>query len=113
MSGRVGTLQGALASLLSVKPIIRVDDGLLVVSESVRTRGKAIDQLILRLEEVVGTSEPIHLAVIHARADEEGLALRDRIENSFNVQETLYGDLVASLASHGGPGILAVFAYRV
>ena len=113
MSGRVGTLQGALASLLSVKPIIHLKDGLLEVSENVRTRGKALDQLIVRLEEAVGRTAPVNLAVIHARARAEGLALLDRAKDVFNVQETLFGDLVASLASHGGPGIIGLFAYQV
>ena len=113
MSGRVGTLQGALASLLSVKPIIQMQDGLLEVRENVRTRGKAIDQLIFRLEEAVGVTDPLNLAVIHARVEKEGLALLERAKNTFNVQETLFGDLVASLASHGGPGIIGLFAYRI
>ena len=111
MSGRVGTLQGALASLLSIKPIIHLKDGLLEVMENVRTRGKALDRLIDRLEEAVGTTAPVNLAVIHARAREEGLSVLERAKDVFNVQETLFGDLVASLSAHGGPGIIALFAY--
>jgi DegV family protein with EDD domain len=113
MSGRVGTLQGALASLLSVKPIIHLKDGLLEVGENVRTRGKAIDQLIVRLEEAVGRTAPVNMAVIHARAREEGLSLLERAKDVFNVQEALFGDLVASLAVHGGPGIIGLFAYPI
>ena len=113
MSGRVGMLQGALASLLNVKPIIHLKDGLLEVGENVRTRGKAIDQLIVRLEEAVGRTARINLAVIHARTREEGLSLLERAKDVFNVQETLFGDLVASLAVHGGPGIIGLFAYPI
>ncbi len=111
MSGRVGTLQGALASLLSIKPIIHLKDGLLEVMGNVRTRGKSLDQLIDRLEEAVGTTAPINLAVIHARAREEGLSVLERAKDVFNVQEALFGDLVASLSAHGGPGIIGIFAY--
>ena len=113
MSGRVGTLQGALASLLSIKPIIHLKDGLLEVMENVRTRGKALDRLIDHLEEAVGTTAPINLAVIHARAREEGLSVLERAKDVFNVQETLFGDLVASLSAHGGPGIIGIFAYPI
>ena len=113
MSGRVGTLQGALASLLSIKPIIHLKDGLLEVMENVRTRGKALDRLIDRLEEAVGTTAPVNLAVIHARAREEGLSVLERAKDVFNVQETLFGDLVASLSAHGGPGIIGIFAYPI
>ncbi len=113
MSGRVGTLQGALASLLSIKPIIHLKDGLLEVMGNVRTRGKSLDQLIDRLEEAVGTTAPVNLAVIHARAREEGLTVLKRAKDVFNVQETLFGDLVASLSAHGGPGIIGLFAYPI
>ncbi len=113
MSGRVGTLQGALASLLSIKPIIHLKDGLLEVMENVRTRGKSLDQLIEHLEEAVGTTAPVNLAVIHARAREEGLSVLERAKDVFNVQEALFGDLVASLSAHGGPGIIGLFAYPI
>lgn len=113
MSGRVGTLQGALASLLSIKPIIHLKDGLLEVLGNVRTRGKSLDQLIDRLEEAVGTTAPVNLAVMHARAREEGLSVLERAKDVFNVQEALFGDLVASLSAHGGPGIIGLFAYPI
>lgn len=113
MSGRVGTLQGVLASVLSIKPIIHLKDGLLEVMESVRTRGKALDRIIDRLDEAVGRTTPINLAVIHARAREEGLYVLEQVKDIFNVQETLFGDLVASLAAHGGPGIIGLFAYQI
>jgi DegV family protein with EDD domain len=113
MSGRVGALQFAIGSLLDTKPVIALDKGVLEVSERIRTRGKSINRMIELLKDAVGTSDPVHVAVIHARANDEGQALLERMQSTFNCQETLFGDLVASLAVHGGPGILAVFAYRV
>jgi DegV family protein with EDD domain len=113
MSGRVSTLRGALGSLLSVKPIIILDDGLLDARESIRTRGKATDRLISFTEEMLGTTDPVKLAVVHARAPEEGQALLDRAKAHFNCQETMMADLVASLAVHGGPGILMLTGYKV
>lgn len=113
MSGRVGRLQGALASLLNVKPIIALKDGVLEAIENVRTRGKALDRVIELIENAVGTSEPINLAVIHARAQEDGQKLLERAKALFNCREILMADLVCSLAVHGGPGILGLFAYQV
>jgi DegV family protein with EDD domain len=112
MSGRVGKLQGALGSLLSLKPIISVTDGALAAMENVRTRGKSLERLLNLVEEAVGT-QPVNLAVIHARDDETGQVLLKSAQDRLNVQEVLYGDLVASLAVHGGPGVVALFAYPV
>ncbi len=112
MSGRVGQLQGAIASLLNVKPIIYLEDGALEASENVRKRSKAVDRLVELLSERIDEQAPIHLAVIHARAPQEAMKLLERAKNTFNVKEYMMEDLVASLAVHGGPGILGIFAYE-
>jgi DegV family protein with EDD domain len=113
MSGRVGGLAAALSSLLNIKPIIVVEDGKLDVCEKVRTRSKATKRLLELTEEAMGTTDPINLAVFHARAPQEGQALLEKAQARFNCQETLIGDLVASLAVHGGPGLVAIIAYKV
>jgi DegV family protein with EDD domain len=113
MSGRVGRLQGALGSLLDLKPIIAVKEGMLEAVENVRTRGKAINRIIELATETVGTREPANIAILHARAAEEGHKLLERVKAQFNCQNTYIADLVSSLAVHGGPGILGLIGYRV
>jgi DegV family protein with EDD domain len=113
MSGRVGRLATAFASLLDIKPIIILEDGLLEARERVRTRSKAVNRVLELTEEAMGTTDPINIAAIHARCPEEGQALLEKAQARFNCQETLIGDLVASLTVHGGPGILGLFAYKV
>ena len=113
MSGRTGRLQSSLASLLSIKPIVLLEDGLLDVVEQVRTQGKAIDRLLDILAERVGTSAPVNLAVIHALAPEPGQELLEKAKSMFNCQETFLADLTSSLVVHFGPGTLGLFAYRV
>jgi DegV family protein with EDD domain len=111
MSGRVGRLQGAIASMLRVMPIIAIEDGVLEAGERIRTRGKALDRLIEQMEEDLGDVDPINMAVIHAWVPEEGEAFLERVKAHFKPQEILYGDLVASLAVHGGPGIIGLVGY--
>ncbi len=113
MSGRVGLLKAALGSVLDLKPIITLEDGLLSVKENVRTRGKAINRILELTEEAVGTDDPVNLGVFHANAETEGEEFLEKVRDRFNVNEILFADLVSSLAVHGGPGILALTAYRV
>lgn len=113
MSGRVGKLQGAVASLLDVKPIIAVRDGLLEAGERVRTRSKALHRLVDYIQERTHSATAVNLAVIHARAPEEGNTLLDLARRALPVREVLVADLVASLAVHGGPGIVGLAAYPV
>jgi len=112
-SGRVGKLAGALASLLSVKPIIKVEDGELEAFAKVRTRGKALDRLVELTAEAVGTSEPVKLAIAHAEAHDEAEALRARLEETFNCDEMHVVELACSLTVHGGPGIIGIISYKV
>jgi DegV family protein with EDD domain len=111
MSGRVGRLQGALGSLLQLKPIISVSGGRLEAIENVRTRGRAISRLLDLLQSALGRQTPVNLAVIHANVPDEGQMLLAQAQQRFNVAKSIIGDLVASLAVHGGPGILGLCGY--
>jgi len=113
MSGRVGKLQSTLASLLSVKPIVALEDGLIDVVGQVRTRKRALERMLALMEEAVGTTEAVNLAVVHAEAPEEGQELLDRARRMFNCQETFIEDLAISLAVQFGPGTLGLVSYRV
>jgi DegV family protein with EDD domain len=113
MSGRVGKLQSSLVSLLNIKPIVLLDDGLLDVQEKVRTHGKALDRMIEILSERMGTSTPINLAVTHAEAPELGKEFLERAKAMFHCKETFLSDLALSLAVQFGPGTLGLIAYRL
>jgi len=112
-SGRVGKLAGALASLLNLKPIIKVEDGLLEAFQNVRTRSKSIDRLVELTAEAVGTTQPVKLAISHAQVDAEAEALRVRLERTFNCEEMHVVDLACSLTVHGGPGVIGIISYKV
>jgi len=112
-SGRVGGLSAALASLFNVKPIVNLEDGLLDVMEKVRTRKKSLNRLLDIVEERVGTTAPINLGVLHARAFEVGQEILSRAEERFNCQETYVVELCASLTVHFGPGMVGVCFYEL
>lgn len=113
MSGRVGKLQSSLASLLNIKPIVVLEDGLLDVAEQTRTQRKAIERMIEMMVERVGTTQPVNLAVVHAEAPELGEELLDRTRTLFNCQEAFSANLTPTLAVHFGPGALMLFAYHI
>jgi DegV family protein with EDD domain len=111
MSGRVGKLQGSLASLLNVKPIVLLEDGVIDVSEKVRTRSKALDRIIEILADKAGRSTPVHLAAVHAEAPAEAHALLEQAKRHFRWQGSFVADLALSLAVQFGPGTLGLIVY--
>jgi fatty acid-binding protein DegV len=110
MSGRVKTLQAALASLLNVKPIAVLRNGDLGMEERVRTRKASLDRLIEMGEEEFG-KRPIYLGVVHARDLKSGEGLLEQAKSHFNYKETLISDLSISVAANLGPGSVGLILY--
>jgi DegV family protein with EDD domain len=113
MSGRVGKLQGSLASLLNVKPIVILEQGVLDVSEKVRSQRKALERMLDIVAGRVGTRDPVNLAVIHAESPQDGASLLEQAKARFHCQQTFLANLTTSLVVHFGPGTLGIVAYRV
>ncbi|MEK6752637.1 MAG: DegV family protein [Chloroflexota bacterium] len=112
MSGRVKTLQAALASLLNVKPIAVLRDGDLNMAERVRTRKAALDRVIEMAKEEFG-NQPVYLAVVHARDQKSGQALLDDAKSHFNHKETMLSELSISIAANLGPGTVGLILYPI
>lgn len=112
MSGRVKTLQAALASLLNVKPIAVLRDGDLGMEERVRTRKAALDRVIEMAEGEFG-QKPVYLAVVHARDPKSGQSLLEDATKHFNCKETMLGELSISIAANLGPGTVGLIIYPV
>lgn len=113
MSGRVGGLKAALGSVINLKPVVSLEDGLLEIAENVRTRKKSLERLLDIAEERVGTTTPINVGVIHARAPEVGAEMLARAKERFNCQESYLTELCASLTVHFGPGTIGLCFYEV
>lgn len=112
MSGRVGTLQAALASALNVKPIAVLKDGVLNMAEKVRTRKAALERVIKMAGEQFG-STAVYLAVVHARDLKSGQALLEEAKKHFNARETMISELSISIAANLGPGTVGLILYPV
>ena len=112
MSGRVSNVWAVIGGVLSLKPIIALQDGILNPIARIRTRSKAIEHMLTLTKASVG-EKPIRLAVIHAQARAEADAMLTRARQMFDVQESFVDDLAVSLAVHLGPGCLGIVSCPV
>lgn len=110
MSGRVGTLQAALASALNVKPIAVLRDGVLNMAERVRTRKAALERVVAMAKEEFG-DKPIYLAVVQARDPRSGEALLEQAKKQFNTKDAVMTELSISVAANLGPGTVGLVLY--
>jgi fatty acid kinase fatty acid binding subunit len=107
-SGRIGGAGAWLGTKLSLKPLLRIDDGKLVLAQRVRTASKAVATMIDRVCEVVG--EHSAAVAVHHVANPDGATdlvatLAERLPTS---EPAIVTELGPVLALHVGAGALAV-----
>ncbi len=112
MSGRVKAMQAALASLLNVKPIIALHEGVLDVADKVRTRKKALETILDMAAQRLG-DQPVNAAVVHALDEEAGQELMEKVAGRLNCNELVLTGLSVAVAANLGPGTVGIVAYPV
>jgi len=112
MSGRVNGLQAALSSLLKIKPIIVLRDGILSMAERVRTRQKALDRILEDVKAQVGERNVI-LAVVHAADPFTAKVLLERAKTKLRIKEFFITDLSIPVAANLGPGTIGIVAIPI
>ena len=113
MSGRVGAMQAALASLMNVKPIAILKDGVLNMAERVRTRKASVARVIELGEQEFGRT-PVFLGILQANDLPSGEMLMAEACRHFNVVgEPVLTDLSISVAANLGPGTVGLVLYPV
>ncbi len=112
MSGRISAMKAAIASLLSVKPIIVLKDGLLGMAEKVRTRHKSLDR-ILEIARRYAADNLVDIAVVHCQDPEAGESLLQRVKKMLPCRELIMTELSISVAANLGPGTVGIVVYPI
>jgi DegV family protein with EDD domain len=110
--GRIGAASALLGTALSVKPILHMVDGEIVVREKVRTASRALARLVDLAVEAAGES-PVDIAVHHLaapeRAAELAAHLRQRLGDRMRV--CYQTEIGAAVGAHVGPGLVSVVVH--
>jgi DegV family protein with EDD domain len=97
-----------LGTMLNVKPLLELQDGRIEAVEKIRTKGKALSRMLDLVEEKIAGRIPIRLAIAHANAEAEALALLETARQRFDPVESLHTPLSPVIGTHAGPGTLAL-----
>jgi len=107
--GRISKSSAFIGGLLSIKPILHVEDGRLVPLEKIRGRKKAINRIIEMMAErggdfsnkIVGISHGDDLAFVQ---DVQSL-IQEKL-NPKSIEISMVGSVIGA---HAGPGTIAIF----
>ena len=111
-TGRIPKIASQIGSVLPVKPILTVSHGLVRFVNASRTKPNGIEKMLRMMREQVGTSEPIHVAVMHADALKEAQELKERIAKEFNCAELFITDFSPIMGYATGRGTLGLAFYK-
>ena len=108
--GRIGAATAVAGSLLSIKPVLHVDDeGKLINVGKARGRKASIQALLSQMEKTaINPSEQI-VFISHGDCLEDAEYLAKLITEKFGITEFVINPVGPVIGAHSGPGTLALF----
>ena len=111
--GRVSSAAAAVGTMLSIKPMLSIDDeGHLVCQEKAKGRKKAIKSLVAHLVDKAGENFAGEIYLVHSDADEADIDFaRAAVQQQFGRDVTQVSTLSPIIGAHTGPGLIALVFY--
>lgn len=112
--GRIGRASYLMASMLEIKPLLKITDGVIEAHSRHRTWQRALSALrSLVIEDVAASlandkTQHLYLAIAHAHNEGEGRQLADDLAETLKPHTCLFGEVGLGLGIHSGPDALAV-----
>jgi DegV family protein with EDD domain len=105
--GRIGMATAFLGTILNIKPLLFLKDGLVQPYEKIRGRAKAIERLVQIVEEETA-GQRIKCSIVHGM-DPAGMEqICRKIRPGLNCAEPVISQLGAVVGTHTGPGVVGI-----
>jgi len=105
LGGRIGKMQALLGSVLNVKPMMTMKDGLLTPAGRARSRAKGVEVLFNYVKKATDIQD---LAVVYNTEREEAQAFVKRLGALYPEEKIILAQLGPALGVHTGPGIIFI-----
>ena len=108
--GRVNAATAVMGTMLSIKPIIHVDNkGKLINVSKARGRKGALDTLFETMRSTVIEPEKQTMFICHGDCIADAEYMAKRMKEELGVPEVIIGYTGPVIGAHSGPGTLAIF----
>ncbi len=106
--GRIGTAKRFMGTLLNVKPVLAIEDGLIVPLDSVRTQKKALERIVDLIVERTSGKKNIRLATLHANNADTAQFILDQALERITIVEQVFAEVSPTIGTHAGPGAVGL-----
>lgn len=108
--GRLSGTSAIVGSLMNIKPLMHVaPDGKLYVTGKARGRKAAMKHLIDSVGEKGIDPQNQEIFIVHGDCEEDAKFIGEEVKKLYGVKDVVYNCLDPVIASHAGPGTLAIF----
>jgi DegV family protein with EDD domain len=109
--GRVSNAQAFIGTVLQMKPILKVENGLVEGAERIRTTSKAHTRLRHIVEEGIRGKSNVQVAVMYTTIKDKAQKLADEIRAAHHLPEVPVYTISPAVSAHTGPRALGVAFY--
>ena len=112
--GRITAASALLGTALSVKPILQMQDGRIVLRDKVRTAARALEKLVDLAWAAAGDAPAVDIAVHHLGDPDRAAALRAQLADRLGdrLRDSYVAQTGAVVTAHTGPGLLSIVVHR-
>ena len=108
--GRVSAATAMVGTLLSIKPVLHVDNaGKLINVSKARGRKASIDAMFEKMKATAIPGKNDVVFISHGDCAEDAEYLAERVRNELGIKEIVINYIGPVIGSHSGPGTLALF----
>lgn len=111
--GRIGRAAKWVGTILNLKPQLYVDHetGRIEPGTRSRSRSQALTKLYDRFFDMLDTSQPLHVGIVHSERNDDAQEMAERIRREYKPVELFISMTSPMMGAHTGPGAIALCGY--
>lgn len=106
--GRIGRAAHLIGTLLDIKPLLALQDGVVGDYAKYRTHKRALAAMIEMVIQECQGKEGLQLGIVHGVREDEAQEMAEQLLAVLKPEVYLFGEVGPAIGVHAGPGVLGV-----
>ena len=108
LNGRLSNSSAFVGNLLKIKPLMAVEDGIVVVKEKIRTKSKAVETLVENFIQEIETKDVVPFLLYSNNYEEVEELKKDILSRTTKYNDLSIYTIPPVIGVHAGPGAVGV-----